>query len=112
MPRWPSQQTENQEQEKPPAPPASPEPPKSSYNYKELNTDDAETRSGPYNGETVIVSNSPDYIGCAARWRATRHLKGWRWVKTGAWVTPLYNFSVPFEPLYWRRVSNLEDSEN
>jgi len=106
MPRWPAQQTENQEQEK------TPTTPKSSYNYQELNPDDAETRSGPYNGETVIVSSNPESIGCAARWRPTRQLKGWRWVKTGAWVTPLYNASVPFEPLYWRRVSNMEDSEN
>lgn len=109
MPRWPAQQTENQQQEKTHDTPA---PPKSSYNYQELNPDDSETRSGPYNGETVIVSNSLKYIGCAARWRQTRQLKGWRWVKTGAWVTPLYNVAVPFEPLYWRRVSNMEDSEN
>jgi len=112
MPRWPSQVETPELTPSPAAPPAPPAPPKQEYGYQALNPDDADTRTYPYNGETVRVSNSPDNPGFEAKWRATRQLKGWKWVKTGAWVVPLYNIRLPFEPLYWRPLSNLEDSEN
>jgi len=112
MPRWPAPQAETSEQKPAPAPSLTPDPYKPVYDYRLLNPEDAETRKYPYNGETVMVSNDPDIMGFAARWRTTRQLKGWRWVKTGAWVTPLYNTSLPFEPLCWRPLSNLEDSDD
>lgn len=90
--------------------PPPPEPEKPRYDYRELNQSDADTKTYPYNGETVFVSRDPDKPGFAARWRATRRRQGWKWVKSGAWVTPLLNTSLPYEPLFWRRFSNSEHS--
>ncbi len=113
MPRWPSPQTEIPEaKESVPEVPTPPVAPNPAYDYRLLNPEDAETRKYPYNGETVMVSDDADRPGFAAKWRATRQLKGWKWIKTGAWVIPLYNTSLPFEPLCWRPISNLEDLEN
>lgn len=106
MPRWPNPELEKLESQ----PPAAPAPPPNIpvYDYQELNPEDAETRQYPYNGETVIVSDDPKYVGFAARWRSTRQLKGWKWVKTGKWETPTLNFPLQFDPLYWRKISKLE----
>jgi len=107
MPRYPNPSTDNIS---PPSVP--PTPVKSIYDYRLLNPEDAETRKYPYNGETVMVSDDTEAPGFAAKWRSTRQLKGWKWVKTGAWVIPLYNTSLHFDPLCWRPLSNLEDLEN
>lgn len=106
MPRWPAPQVEALES--PPAPPAPPPPEVPKFNYQPLDPEGAENRTYPYNGETVIVSASPDEPGFTAKWRATRKMEGWRWVKTGKWVTPSLNFPIHFDPLYWRPFSNLE----
>ncbi len=58
MPRWPSQSETPEFQDAPAAPPTPPSPPKREYGYQALNPSDSETSTYPYNGETVIVSNS------------------------------------------------------
>ncbi len=104
MPRWPIPQVDA------PEPPPDPKPQTLTYDYQPLDPEGAENRTCPYDGLPVIVSDHPDSPGFGAIWRTTRKREGWRWVKTGKWVTPLLNVSLPFDPLYWRPISNLEHS--
>lgn len=106
MPRWPAPQLEVTD----PLPPESSKQESPVYDYQRLNPKDAETKTYPYDGKTVMVSNDKNQMGFAAIWRITRRLEGWKWVKTGKWVTPIFNSSLPIDPVYWRKFSNMEHS--
>jgi hypothetical protein len=74
-----------------------------SYKYEFLNPYDADTRTYPYDGKMVIVSDDDKSVGITAMWRVSRRLEGWRWKSYGEWVTPLTNVKIGFEPMYWRK---------
>jgi hypothetical protein len=74
-----------------------------SYDYQFLNPYDADTRTGPYDGGVVIVSDDDKLPGMPAIWRVSRKLEGWRWKSYGQWVTPLTHVKIGFDPTYWRK---------
>jgi len=80
-----------------------------SYDYQFLNPYDADTKTHPYDGKIVILSDSEKIPGVAAIWRVSRKLEGWRWRTYSQWVTPLTNVKISFDPVYWRKFSGYSE---
>jgi len=79
------------------------------YGFQLLDPDLAATKTYPYNGNVVMISDDPEQQGRAAMWYTTRRRGGHRWRLWVGWADPVTHKPIEFEPICWRPPSDWND---
>ncbi len=88
---------------------ASPGPLVRQYDYQFLDLIMAQTKSGPYCGNVVMVSDELETPGVPAIWYVTRRREGLRWRRWQGWADPVSHNPIGFDPICWRPVADWSD---
>ena len=72
------------------------------YGYLLLDPTFAETKTYPYNGDVVMISDDPEKPGHPAIFYTTRRRGGHRWRLWQGWADPINHKAIEFEPICWR----------
>ncbi len=81
---------------------ATPSPPLPLYPYEPVDFDRADSRTAPFDGNMVLLSDDETKPGVPAKWHTTRRRAGYTWKPWMGFVHAKTKQPLGFEPTCWR----------
>lgn len=76
--------------------------PPQAYSYEPIDFDRADSKSAPFDGGMVLLSDDETKPGVPAKWHTTRRRAGYTWKPWTGFVNAKTKQPLGFEPICWR----------